>query len=218
MALAHLPTAAVYCSVGIYKFVSGHNFLAGPFMCQYELCFKFCCLTATNLSLVTMAGDRLKNFYWPTSRKITMRQTTMICIVIWLFSVGFGLLFSTVRRFKQVDWRDLLEYRCMDASKHHYDLWMACLALLVYIPITTMVILYSLIVKKLWQFEEMMSTTLENEKRSYSRPVIQMIWLYLMVTIICYIPFQFLLIRREIIFPKRNENVSSVTPLLFMYD
>ena len=206
MALANLPTAVIFCSAGIYKFISAHCFLAGPFMCQYELSLKFCCLTATNLSLVTMAADRLKNFYWPNScKKITIKQTLLICIVIWLFSVGFGFLFASVRRLKHVNWQDFDEYQCVDASKHHYDFWLLCLAFLVYIPITTMVIIYSLIVKKLWQFEERM---VENERPSFSKPVIQMIWLYLIVTIICYVPFQFLLIRREIFVPTKNEHVS----------
>ena len=236
MALAGLPTCIIYCCVGIYKFISRHNFLAGAFMCQYELTFKFGCLTAGNLSLVTMAADRLKNFYWPSSRRITPRATLLICIVIWLFSTAFGFLFSSVRRLQHNAWNDFDEDLCIDASKKHYDLWLICLAFLVYVPILTMVVLYSLIVRKLCQFEERLFRELEGESggsaaaagerrasgggstsgtptpverpASYSRPVLHMIWIYLIVTIICYIPFQFLLIRREIVYPTMNENVS----------
>lgn len=208
MALAHLPTCVVFCGVGIYKFISAHNFLAGKWMCQYELSLKFCCLTATDLSLVLMAADRLKNFYWPSSRKITQKIAYLICIAIWIFAIGFGFLFSSVRRHKYVQWHDFDEYLCRDVMKRHYDLWLTCLAFLVYLPVTTMLIIYSLIVKKLWQFEEMMFTSLDIERPSYSKSVIKMIWLYLIVTIICYIPFQYLLIRREIVYPTNNENVS----------
>ena len=163
----------------------------GPFYCQYGDFFKYTCLLTSTFSLVVLSADRLKKVVLPFVKTLTTRKTMLCCLIIWLLAFGFSTPHAAWRRLGRRKWLDYEEvWCCENTAPGQRPYWIALVAFLCYIPVILMLGFYSIVLCKMKKFQTKLNDSGNPVKAVYRRRIIQMIFVYLLVSLICWAPLQ----------------------------
>lgn len=197
MALADLLSTIFLSLPGIVVDVHT-NYPLGSFYCQYESVFKFSCLLASQLSLLTLSADRLKSVIWPFKRNLEVKHAVIICCILWTVSIVIAAPMSSLRSLRTKEWKDFTEVWCQEKIDAGQAYWSALLVILIYVPLLLMLIFYSSILCQMKKYEERFSESGNPVRSLHRKRIIQMIWVYLVVAIVCWTPMQVLVLYRRI--------------------
>lgn len=193
------------------------NYPLSGFYCQFETVFKFSCLIASQLSLLTLSAERLRKVVLPFRRSLQIRHAVVICAVIWVAAIVVSSPMLTFRSLKQKKWLDFDEFWCSERKKKSQIYWTFLLAILIYFPLILMLAFYSSILCQMKKYEEKLNES-GNPVRSLRRKrIIQMIWVYLVVALICWTPLQVLVFYRMLTDPEIPVSELSEENLNFVF-
>ena len=169
----------------------------GSFYCQFESVFKFSCLIASQMSLITLSADRLKKVMLPFRKGLQIRHAAIICGVIWVLAILVAAPIISLRSLERRKWSDFEEVWCSESKSRSQTYWLILLAILCYFPLLLMVAFYSVILCQMKKYEERLNESGNPVRSMHRKRIIQMIWVYLVVAIVCWTPLQVLVIYRR---------------------
>ena len=198
MAIADLLSTIFLTGPGVASNIY-YNYPLGAFYCRFESFFKFSCLIASQLSLITLSAHRLTKVILPFRKHVRIRHAVAICAVIWLAAILVASPMVSLRSLEQKQWKDFEEIWCQEKIKSGQMYWLALLAILIYLPLVLMLAFYTGILCQMKKYEERLNES-GNPVRSLRRKrIIQMIWVYLVVAIVCWTPLQVLVFYRQFV-------------------
>lgn len=198
MAVADLLSTIFLTWPGVMRNIN-YNYPLGAFYCQFESFFTFSCLVASQLSLITLSAYRLKKVIRPFAKGVNSRYAIGICAGIWVASILVASPMVPFRSLKKRKWEDFEEVWCQEKIDKGQVYWLALLAILIYLPLILMLAFYSGILCQMKKYEERLNES-GNPVRSLRRKrIIQMIWVYLVVALVCWTPLQVLVFYRQIV-------------------
>ena len=168
------------------------NYPNGPFICQYGDFFKYTCLLASTFSLLVLSADRLIKIIRPFRKTLTTRQTVLWCIIIWVVAFAISSPHAAWKRLGVRAWKDnYLEVWCAEtitSGRKTLSYWIALLAVTCYIPVIFMVVFYSAVICKMDKFSRRLNDSGNPVKGIYRKRILQMIFVYLLVSLVCWAP------------------------------
>lgn len=185
-----------------------YNYPFGSFFCQFESMFKFSCLVASQLSLITLSAERLKKVVLPFRKSLRPRRAVAICAGIWILAIGIASPMATFRSLEHREWSDFTEVWCDEKKGMTQGYWLTFLAILVYCPLLLMLVFYSGILCQMKKYEERLNESGNPVRSLHRKRIIQMIWVYLVVAFVCWTPLQVLVFYRLTFSVVRDIRVS----------
>lgn len=176
------------------------NYPNGQFYCQFGDYFKYTCLLASTFSLLVLSADRLKKIISPFRRTLTTKGAVFWCICIWIVAFGISVPHAVWRQVKKRKWLDYEEVWCAENINNEKGVayWIALLALTCYIPVILMLVFYSAVLCKMKKFRQKLNESRKPVKGVYRRRIIQMIFVYLLVSLVCWAPMTLTVFHRAL--------------------
>ena len=196
MAIADLLSTLALTGPGVAVSIYS-NYPLGSFYCQFESFFKFSCLLASQLSLLTLSADRLKKVMLPFRKSLQVRHSVAICAAAWLAAVVSAAPLVSFRSLEHRTWMDFEEVWCKEKKKESQVYWLILLAILCYVPLLLMVTFYTGILCQMRRYEGRLNESGNPVRSLHRKRIIQMIWVYLVVALVCWTPLQVLVFYRR---------------------
>lgn len=162
----------------------------GSFWCKYDTFLKYWFLNVSQLSLIALSVDRVRRIFRPFDHELSSRMIFITCSSIWIFSLGVTMPLIFLRSLHTREWADFEENWCQE-NDAHWAVWVTFSAVLVYLPAVTMLLCYNLILlqmRRLRQRHQQHDSLIASQQIT----ILKMVYVYLMMTIICWMPQQYL--------------------------
>ena len=222
MSLADLLFAVQNLPHAYNDFVlNGHWVLresVGLALCKVDVFFSLISMVTTNLTILAISVDRCFAVFMPYKKLITRRICFLIIFLTWFISTVYAsplLYYSTLveRGFYTT---------CTLSDAHVLKLWYTILAGILAITLVIMLVLYTAIGLKIWQYRTIpgnptQATLARREKQN--REIFKMLITLVVVFYVCLLPFVMLSLSHLFGFYlvlKRNYGRFTVLMLYFM--
>ena len=184
--ICNIPLDIAYLTKEYFVPVGG---ILGNMFCKLTTFVFYLSIYVSLLSLVVITVDRFLLVFYPLKMFITAKRARIIIGTIWLM----GTIFTAPLAAQAT----LLEYG--DSKACFFSLpidvihtyFITCLVVFVVLPLTTMVVLYSSIVVKLFRQKTPGANSAVNQEHSKkrNRKVLLMLVTVATLTIVCWLPY-----------------------------
>ena len=161
----------------------------GNMFCKLATFLFYLSIYVSLLSLVAISVDRFLLVFYPLKMFITAKRARIIIGTIWLMGTIFTApLAAQATLFEYGDFKACFFSLPIDVI-HTY--FITCLVVFVVLPLTTMVVLYSSIVVKLFRQKTPGANSAVNQEHSKkrNRKVLLMLVTVVILTILCWLPY-----------------------------
>ncbi|CAG0890994.1 unnamed protein product, partial [Cyprideis torosa] len=168
---------------------SHQNFELGHLWCRCSGFLMNSLRLTSVFTLVTISLDRLRAVLLPLKSPLTMKMSVPIVTFVW--SVAFLLSVPQIiyRKYAERVWADYVEKYCSEIPQ---DLmkwyWIMLLGLMVWIPVTLMIISYSIIFCKLRHLIERQRNVHPIRARQ-KKQILKMLFIVLVIFCVSWLPF-----------------------------
>lgn len=193
MAIADFLQCLMFTVTGIGTSIQ-HNYPMGGFWCRSDTFLKYWFLNVSQLSLIALSVDRVTGIFKPFWKKLTPSVTAFVCLTLWIVSLLITLWLAFYRSLAHREWSDFSEVLCYETDVDQ-AIWVTFTAVLVYLPLVSMLLFYHLILLRLRQLRRRFP---DNESiDTQQATIMKMIYFYLMSSLICWAPQQYLKYNRQ---------------------
>ncbi|XP_045476198.1 orexin receptor type 2-like [Harmonia axyridis] len=197
MALADMLSLLIHPWVYIITYDIFQNYVLGEFVCKTEAALESAILISSVISLSVISYDRLTSIA-VNSTALDIRRTKICMVLTWV--TGFILSSPQVflRKYKERQWKDFLETMCGENPIIIKIYWPTIITVLVWIPLSIMIVCYISIFAKLRRFEKVVLRKALNhqKKASYKKKAARMMFIVILTFTICRLPFTALIFWR----------------------
>ena len=169
------------------------------------------CLLTSVLSLITISFDRFIAFVYPFKKHLNRKISYIIIGSIWTLAIILASPLMIWRRYRERQWHDYLEvwtviiFLCNNCLKlnwivqkwcpeEHVEItkyyWLFLMIPLIYFPLIIMIVIYLVIIRNMEVFEKTIAINQTPVRLKQSRTIIKMLFIYILTTIICWLPLQ----------------------------
>ncbi|XP_013406185.1 QRFP-like peptide receptor [Lingula anatina] len=191
------------------------GWVLGAFFCKFNTFAIELSLVSSVLTLTLIACDRFFGIVFAMKAHLMDRKALPFIIMIWVIAAGVSSPLLVYRKQFERQWKDHLEIWCDDnwpkvemdmsanttrwtqPSRTFYYTFVS--VVLYFIPIGIMIVAYAMIIWKLWS-SELPGEQIEYEidaQNKIKKKVVIMLCVILLVYVICWTPFQILVLWYE---------------------
>ncbi|KAK9887810.1 hypothetical protein WA026_000125 [Henosepilachna vigintioctopunctata] len=218
MALADMLSLLVHPWVYLITYDFFQNYILGPFICRTEAALECAILISSVMSLSVISYDRLSSIVVPNTGLNQM--TARICMVCtWLTGFFLSTPLIIFRSYKERQWKDFLETFCVEQPLIIQIYWPTICAVLVWLPLTILIICYISIFIKLQRFESVVlrKALSHQRKASYKKKVAKMMFIVILTFMLCRLPFTVLIFWRFSRFTGKSPQNINNNPGFYFY-
>lgn len=173
------------------------NYPLGSYYCKVESFLKFLFLFSSTNSLLLLSADRLSRVILPFRSPVSVKQSVVACIIIWIVSAAIASPLISWRKYDERIWADFVEKWCFENKQKTESYWIILIVFLIYIPALIMLFNYILILCQMGKYQSRLSDSTNPVVFNHRKKIILMLFIYLLVSIICWTPLQFLVFYRR---------------------
>ncbi|ALC40763.1 CG30340 [Drosophila busckii] len=185
------------------------NYQLGCVGCKLEgfLVMVFLITAVLNLSVVSY--DRLTAIVLPMETRLTLRAGKILIGCTWLAGVLLALPLAIYREYRVRVWRNFKERYCKENTNVLPKYWYVLITVLVWLPLSIMLICYSAIFYKLDRYEKRVMSREHPLTVSYKRSVAKTLFIVVIVFVALRLPFTILVVLRAKYFYTAQTSWSS---------
>lgn len=126
------------------------NYELGAVGCRMEGFLQGALLVSAVLNLSAISYDRLSSVVLPIDSrfKLNVKRTKIIMAMTWIAGFSFAIPLAVFRKYKQRVWKNFVEKYCRENQNVLPKYWYFLIAVLVWLPLCTMVVSYTAIFVK----------------------------------------------------------------------
>ncbi|XP_017866483.1 PREDICTED: neuropeptide FF receptor 2 [Drosophila arizonae] len=196
MAMADLLTLLI-CPVMFLINDFYQNFQLGCVGCKLEgfLVVVFLITAVLNLSVVSY--DRLTAIVLPQETRLTLHGAKIVITCTWLTGLLLALPLAIYREYRVRIWRNFTERYCKENTNVLPKYWYVLITVLVWLPLSIMLICYTAIFIKLDRYEKRVLSRENPLTVSYKRSVAKTLFIVVVVFVVLRLPFTIFVVQRE---------------------
>ncbi|XP_017476799.1 PREDICTED: neuropeptide FF receptor 2 [Rhagoletis zephyria] len=173
------------------------NYQLGSFGCKAEGFLDVSFLITAVLNLAAVSYDRLTAIVLPTETRLTMRGVKFVISFTWLGGFLFAMPLALYRTYKVRQWKNFKEMYCKENPDILPKYWYVLIAVMVWLPLSVMLICYTAIFFKLDRYEKRVLNREHPLSVSYKKKVAKTLFIVVLVFIAFRLPFTLLVILRD---------------------
>ncbi|CAD7012609.1 unnamed protein product [Ceratitis capitata] len=196
MAVADLLTLII-CPVMFMINDFYQNYQLGSMGCKLEGFLDVAFLITAVLNLSTVSYDRLTAIVLPSETRLTMWGVRFVIAFTWLGGFLIALPLALYRTYKVRQWKNFKEMYCKENPEILPKYWYVLITVMVWLPLSVMLICYSAIFYKLDRYEKRVLNREHPLTVSYKKTVAKTLFIVVIVFIALRLPFTILVILRD---------------------
>ncbi|XP_039955229.1 neuropeptide FF receptor 2 [Bactrocera tryoni] len=173
------------------------NYQLGSIGCKMEGFLDVAFLITAVLNLSAVSYDRLTAIVLPTETRLTMWGVRFAIAFTWLGGFLIALPLAIYRTYKVRVWKNFKEMYCKENTQILPKYWYFLITVMVWLPLSVMLICYSAIFFKLDRYEKRVLNREHPLSVSYKRTVAKTLFIVVIVFIALRLPFTILVILRD---------------------
>ncbi|XP_028895412.2 neuropeptide FF receptor 2 [Zeugodacus cucurbitae] len=173
------------------------NYQLGSIGCKMEGFLDVAFLITAVLNLSAVSYDRLTAIVLPSETRLTMWGVRFAIAFTWMGGFLIALPLALYRTYKVRVWRNFKEMYCKENPQILPKYWYVLITVMVWLPLSVMLICYSAIFYKLDRYEKRVLNREHPLAVSYKKTVAKTLFIVVIVFIVLRLPFTILVILRD---------------------
>ncbi|KAF5290591.1 hypothetical protein FQR65_LT11542 [Abscondita terminalis] len=187
------------------------NYQYGSIGCHFEGGFECTVLSASVINLVAISYDRLNSIALPQEKRLTVQNIKVIIFSVWIFGILFSTPLFIFKMYEERQWLNFLEQYCTEDVTISNIYWHIVIIIIVWIPLSTMLVCYVTLFIKLRHYEEVVLRKMKTLNVHYKKKVAKMMFVIIAVFVICRFPLTaFIFYRNHLLKKNKDAEVQSV--------
>ncbi|TMW50332.1 hypothetical protein DOY81_004609 [Sarcophaga bullata] len=191
------------------------NYMLGSVGCKMEGFLEGAFLITAVLNLSVVSYDRLTAIVLPSETRLTVRGAKIVIFLTWLAGILIALPLAIYRTYKVRQWKNFKEMYCKENPQILPKYWYVLITVMVWLPLSIMLICYSAIFYKLDRYEKRNLNREHPLSVSYKKTVAKTLFIILIVFVALRLPFTILVILRDKIIANTNNMVNGSFRILW---
>ncbi|XP_054737098.1 neuropeptide FF receptor 2 isoform X2 [Anastrepha obliqua] len=208
MAIADMVTLLI-CPVMFMINDFYQNYQLGSFGCKTEGFLDVAFLITAVLNLSAVSYDRLTAIVLPTETRLTMRGVKFVIAFTWLGGFLIAMPLAIYRTYKVRQWKNFREMYCKENTDILPKYWYVLITVMVWFPLSVMLICYSAIFYKLDRYEKRVLNREHPLSVSYKKKVAKTLFIVVVVFIALRLPFTILVILRDQYITNQDSTINN---------